>query len=254
LKRQRIFPRDTPSPIFILGNQKSGTSVIAGLVGAATERSTTIDLKQIDDYHSVPDVWRGNQSLEDFIERHQEDFSRNIVKEPALSFFYPRLVAHYPASKFVFVFRDPRANIRSIFDRLSLSGKQQTISDVQWQRMPPAWTLIVDSRWLGVTGCSPVEWLAGRWNYLAKMYLKHEQQVLLCRYEDFVADKVGTIRSVVNRLGLNYQHDVSPEVDRQYQSRGANRGVSYDEFFGKHNLSVIENICGENMKKLGYEL
>jgi hypothetical protein len=69
-----------------------------------------------------------------------------------------------------------------------------------------------------------------------------------------VADKVGTIRSVVNRLGLNYQHDVSPEVDRQYQSRGANRGVSYDEFFGKHNLSVIENICGENMKKLGYEL
>ena len=32
------------SPIFILGNQKSGTSVIAGLLGELSNKKTSIDL------------------------------------------------------------------------------------------------------------------------------------------------------------------------------------------------------------------
>jgi hypothetical protein len=99
---------------------------------------------------------------------------------------------------------------------------------------------------------SYIELLAKRWNLAADVYLEHRDEMRLIKYEDFVADKAGSIAAAAEALGLPGRRDVSHMVDRQYQRRGM-RGVKWQDFFGERNLRLIEDTCAELMSKLGYQ-
>ena len=245
--------RVNPAPVFVLGNQKSGTSAIAALLGRAVGRSVTIDIFFRYRERFQERILRGEIGFADFVQRARVCFSTDIVKEPSLTFFYDELKALFTEARFVLVLRDPRDNIRSILNRLCLPGDLPELQAHHHEslRDKPGWALLMDGTVLGY-GCGTyIERLAKRWNRAADVYAPGEGMVLL-RYEDFVRDKAGSIAHLAGAVRLDPVHDLGRYVDVAYQPRGENR-ASWRDFYGPENLTRIESICGERMKRFGYE-
>ena len=245
--------RVNPAPVFVLGNQKSGTSAVAALLARATGTSVTIDIFFRYPERLLERLHRGEVGFADLVERARVCFSTDIVKEPSLTFFYDELKAFFTEARFVFVLRDPRDNIRSILNRLCIPGE---LSDLEAQhrqslRDKPGWALLMDGTLLGYGGGTYIERLAKRWNRAADVYAPGEGMALL-RYEDFVRDKAGSIARLAAAVRLEPTHDRGRWVDLPYQPPGQ-KGLSWREFYGPENLTRIESICGERMKRFGYE-
>jgi hypothetical protein len=241
-----------PRPIFVLGNQKSGTSAIAGLLARRCGLSVSLDMLQetyFPTFHRVPG---GDLSFERYRRINRWEFSHEVVKEPNLTLLYPWLREAYPDSSMVFVVRDPRDNIRSLLNRLSIPGDLERLEERHKGEMNAGWELVLDGRWLGIEGEHFVDQLAARWVYCAQVYRDHAAVMHLSRYEDFEADKLGELDRLAGLLGLEMVHDVRDDLHRSFQPPG-DRGVGWRDFFGETNLARIETICGEAMQTLGYE-
>jgi hypothetical protein len=246
-----LFASVNERPTFILGNQKSGTTAIAALLGEMTGLSVTLDLKREMRHPVIDGIKLGRMSMAEFVRLNRLDFSRAIIKEPSLSPFYHELSERFPRAKFVMVIRDPRDNLRSILNRLKIPGSLPGLTEESTARLTRAWLLIVDGRWLGLEGRNYIEMLAGRWNYIANLYLGNSDRMPLIRYEDFSKDKTGTLELVAEKLGFERKFDVSGRVDVQFQPAG-DRNVRWIDFFGSKNLATIESVCAEGMLRLGY--
>jgi hypothetical protein len=246
-----LIVRINPNPILILGNQKSGTSAIAALLAEMTGLSVTIDLKNEIDYPTYDRVFRDELSFSELVNHNKLDFSKDIIKDCDLILLYPKLAEYFPESKFVFILRDPRDNIRSILNRVKLPGNLSRVDEFQWAKIPPAWKLILDCRWLGLEGENYIELLAARWNLMADIFLKNRNRMRLVCYEDFLKDKIGKIARLAQDLELKQVNDIADKVDIPFQPPG-NRNVKWIEFFGHDNLARIDRICCQNMKQLGY--
>lgn len=241
------------APIFVLGNQKSGTSAIAALLAELTALSASIDLKREIEHPTYHRVKIGELSFSEFVKLNRLDFTKDIIKEPNLTFLYQELTDYFPRSKFVFVIRDPRDNIRSMLDRLHLPGNLSQLELTYCLEITPAWKLIINNHWLGIEGGNYIEMLAARWNYTANIFWEHQNEMVLIRYEDFLKDKSGELVRIANKLGLKPLRDINDKLDIQFQPRG-NRDVKWEDFFGDENLRKIELICGEKMKLFDYKI
>jgi hypothetical protein len=241
-----------PSPIIMLGNQKSGTTAIAALLSEMTGTPATLDLKKEMKEPVIDRIKSGSLTMAEFVELNKLDFSRSIIKEPSLSAFYEELAGYFPRATFVMVIRDPRDNIRSILNRLRIPGNLERLADNQMGEVTRAWELIIDGRWLGLDGGNYIEMLAQRWNFVTDSYLDNKDSIHLVRYEDFVANKLGVLESLARMVGLEPRHDVSHRVDVQFQPAG-DKSVRWDDFFGPANLAAIERICGSRMAEIGYK-
>ncbi len=241
------------SPVFILGNQKAGTSIVAALVGQATGCSTTLDL--VREYLSDGKIYlklkHGHINLEHLIQRNRLDFSREIIKEANLTPFYGDLISRFPESKYVFIIRNPFDNIRSQLNRLNLPGNLQYLSAEDIKKVKKSWRLLLDGSWLGLNGVNYIGMLAERWKYIADIYLNHKENMILIKYEDFLKCKQETIYDLAKKLNLYPKHDISDKINIQYQPKG-NSNVNLTVFYGSRNIQLIENICYKNMKLLGY--
>ena len=242
-------------PIFVFGNQKSGTSAIAALLGEMTGRSYTIDIFcHFGDIESQ--LLGGQASLNEFIQQTRFYFSRDIVKDPSLTFFYDELKERFPNAERIFVLRDPRQNIRSILNRLGLPGNLNDLSPEKWHQIAithPAWLPVLDGKLAGHQGKSYIETLALRCQKTFQIYLQNRAEVIPIYYEAFKADKSGAIQALAQQLGLPIRNDITALKDIQFQPKG-NATVPLDIFFGPENLSLIETICGETMMAVGYSL
>lgn len=238
------------APIIVLGNQKAGTSAIAALLGRASGLSTTIDLRNEISRPTFHRLRDGGLDFEEFVSGNRLDFSRRIVKEPNLSLFHPELAAAFPKARFVFIFREPRDNVRSILNRLKVPGHLDDIDFRDWTEITPAWQLVLDSRWAGIGGDRYIARLAERWRYLAEVYLRQPDHFQLVRYEDFRSDKCAAIHALCRQLDLPVVADISGQVDRSFQPPGR-RDTNLAEFFGA-NYGLFDEICGDAMARLGY--
>lgn len=234
--------------MFILGNQKAGTSAIAGLLGELTGMEVTIDLRREIRELLIPRILSGESSIEQLIRHNRRAFAAPIIKEPSLTLVYDQLRTRFPKSTYVFVVRDPRDNIRSILDRLEIDGRATKIEDPQWERITPAWRVIIGG------GDRPphLDALADRWMTMAHCYWANEASMILIRYEDFMSNKAESIRDLADRIGLAPVRDISDLVDYPFQPRGKHRGIGHHEFFGTDNLARIEGRCRALMTRFGY--
>ena len=151
----------------------------------------------------------------------------------------------------MFIVRDPRANIRSILDRLKISGKQNKLTDEQWAKVPPIWRLVLDGKWLNLTGENYIEMLAARWNFCTDLYLKRHEILKISRYEDFLKNKIGEIQRIAQSFELDARNDISECLEVEYQPKGRNQDVDWQLFFG-NNFARINKICGERMRLFNY--
>lgn len=241
-----------PQPLFILGNQKSGTSVVAALLAELTGIPLTLDLTRERFIPTYQRVVMQELSMAEFIQINRAEFVNPIIKEPNLSLLYEPLAQHFPGAKFLMVIRDPRDNIRSILDRLKLPGNLAQLPPVDLAKLTPAWQLILQSPWLTrPPSQSYIAQLAKRWQVIAQSYLQHAEQIQLIRYEDFLKDKRGKIEQIAQQFNLPAVNNIDDKLDVQYQPAG-NRNAKWEPFFESANLRLIESICGSSMAPLGY--
>lgn len=244
--------RPNEQAIMVLGNSKSGTTVIAALLAAYGQLSVTLDFwPRLRRPETLAAVHSGAMPFAQFVHRFRADFARDVVKDPHLTFLYPRLRDRFPRAQFVMVMRDPRDNIRSILNRLDLPGDLEDIGPEAYRTMRPLWEAILKSPWLPVEGSTYIERLASRWALGAGVYLEHEDAIELIRYEDFVADKKGAIAGLADRLDVRRTGSIEPRLDTRFQPPG-DRSVGWLEFFGPANLDAIERICRAEARALGY--
>jgi hypothetical protein len=242
-----------PRPVIVLGNQKAGTSAIAGLLAGATGSSVTLDLRNEQTARPAFIPCRlGQLPFGELVHRNRLDFSRDIVKEPNLSLLYPQIAEHFPDSPIVMIVRDPRDNIRSLLNWMRIPGDRPGVEERDPRTLTTVQRSVLDARWLGLPAGHYVESLAQRWNAIADVHLAHADRVRLVRYEEFCRDKPRAIAGIAASLGLAVTRDVSGEVDRQFQPRG-DRSVTWPAFFGQ-NLSRITDACGDRMRVLGYAI
>jgi hypothetical protein len=240
-----------PSPVIILGNQKSGTSVIAHLIADYGGLTKIIDIPEIW-WPALEDLMLRRKSLEEFANKNILYFAKQLIKEPNLTFLYPQLRTLFPKAAYVFVVRDPRTNIRSLLNRIGLPGNLAAL-EPEKSDIPEKWVSIFDAQMWGLTTVHYVDMLSERWNRAVDVYLENKTTMEMIRYEDFVRNKVEMIKHIAKLLGLQQKEDISNRVDVQYQPKG-DRNISWLDFFGTVNLSRIEAICGTRMQEFGYKI
>jgi len=253
----RVHPAVHPAPVLVFGNQKSGTTAIAALLASAAGKTFSFDVfNRLGAERSLERLIAGETRVRDFVAAHPHDFATDVIKAPPFGLLTDGLREVFPEGRFVFIVRDPRENIRSILDRLGLPGNLDALSPQEQQAWAdlPGWRLIMEGRTPPTAGANYIETLANRWNRFADAYLQDRDRFECVRYEDFCAEKTGTVVDLAARLGWEVVCDVSGEVDRQYQRAGRSRGTPWREFFGPENLACIQRICGERMQAFGYPL
>ena len=254
LEFETITATINPNPIIILGNQKSGTSAIASLLGEMTGKSFHIDMMKANNRNIYKSVKSGEISFKKFLNINRLEFSKEIVKEPNITLFYDELTEYFPRSKFVLVVRDPRDNIRSQLDLFQIPGNLDRLTDEYNQRLVRSWPSVFDGRWLGLEGENYIEMLAARWNYTADVVLLNQKNIILVKYEDFLKNKIRELGILAEKLNLDPVNDISEKLNIQYQPAGGNKNVKWRDFFGEENLARIERICGDRMQKFNYLL
>lgn len=235
--------RVQPDPLIVLGNQKSGTTAIAALIAKATRQSVTLDFF-FREPRSVRKIVEGQSSLRDFIEANRAYFSKEIIKDPDLTFIYPQLREIYPNSKTVFILRDPVSNVKSILNRLGLPGKLEVLSDEKRGELDetlPEWFDVMDGSRFGHRDANPVIALLRRAILSHEMCCRYQDDFFVVRYEDFLTDKKGYIERLCAKLGIPVSRDISDHVDVQYQPKGKS-SVDLVEFFGHENMQKIREL------------
>lgn len=240
--------------VILLGPPKSGSTIIAALLAEVAEQPVTLDVTR-----SIPDLgwrlttWQGITKLDSFVFKYKKEFSRPVIKEPALTYFHPQLEKIFPKAQFVMIMRSPHHTIRSILDRLKIPGDLDVIDYDDWIELlkTPVWRLSMQGNWIGKPTNNYIEGLAQHWLMAAETYLSSPGDFRLIRYEDFVENKATEINRLAEDMGFSVKRDVSNKVDKQYQTKG-NAEVDLHEFFGEKNYQIINNICGEAAAALGY--
>lgn len=254
-KRQKC--QVNPLPILVLGNPKAGTTVIASLLGKATNQDVGIDpFYHIENSLLVRQkMEEGQISFKDLVYQNKCLFSNKIIKDPYFIFILDDVLDLFPQSEFIFISRDPRDNIRSILNRLNLPGNLDFLSEDHLNGCPSktAWRAVLEGKLPKVDGDNYIEKLSHRWNIAVDSYQLNCKKIKLVKYEDFVQDKINFIHKLCNEINLEPTVSIRKDVNKQYQSRG-NKDISWMDFFGEENIMKIEKICGDRMKLLGYEL
>jgi hypothetical protein len=248
----RFYPAGE-APVFVLGNQKSGTSAIAALLARACGLSYDIDIGgfRVAEYDALyadrsrlPGLIRSRAAIE---------FSKGLVKEPNLTFLLPEILSLHPRSRLIFVVRDPRANIRSTLNRLKIPGDLPVISPADYPELSPMWKAILCNKWVGNPdrNLNYVGRSAERWQIATDLFAAAGDAITPIRYEDFRVDKLAAIHNLAAKINLPVVNDITRLLNVQYQPAGK-RTTDYPGFFGPDNLAVIEDECAQGMSLFNY--
>jgi len=245
-----ILYRKKCDPVIVFGVAKTGTSAVAHLLADRSGLSKTID---------IPMLWfptnlcliRGRIHLSDVIRKYPKPFSRQLIKEPNLSFIFDQVKEVFPLGRFVWVIRRPEETIRSVLNRIGLPGNLSEI-DLSNHGLHRAWRVALNGRIQRSSFRHYVDLLCEQWNHAADTYLAHSNEIRLIKYEDFMMDKVGAIEQLAQSLGLPKMTDIARKVDIQYQPKGKDQRVDPRVFFGEENLARINAHCRTRMALLNY--
>ena len=251
-QHQGCDPQVNREALFVFGNQKSGTTAIAALLSNYAGLSPTLDIKTMTvvEYAALR---LGLLSIDRFTRRHAVEFSRDLVKEPSLTFHFDALARVFPLDRSIFVVRDPRENVRSILDRLALPGDIDGLPAESARAMPVAWQRGLDGTLLASTRTDVAGVLAERWLKAVDVYMANRDRMILVRYEDFALNKLGVIATVAEELGLSQRGTIENDLDRAFQPPGRNRVAGWQSFLSRENVRSIEEVCAGPMSYFGYE-
>ena len=243
--------RVNQNPIIVFGKQKSGTSAIAHLLADYGGLSKTIDIPALWGVEMI-NMLQGKRVFSEIVKENKHYFSKDLIKEPNMTFFMDQVIKYFPNANYIFIIRDPRDSIRSSLNRRNIPGnlKELKIKHIKHLNYRASRILNMPETWGGKPG-NYIDAQANKWNVAANNYLRFRDKIILVKYEDFISDKLYSIINLAKKLGIEKVNDISNKVDIQYQPKG-DHNISWEDFYGTDNLRRIEGICRKNMKIFNY--
>jgi hypothetical protein len=232
--RYKIYKQINPSPIFILGMPKSGTTAIADLIGKAINKSVMLDsdlfwypynIKLLNKEIEISDIFKRNPKL----------LKYKILKEPNFTLNFEGLKKEFPKAKFVFILREMEDNLRSIMDRINVKGN---LDEINLDSIPKAWRILFEN--MNSDREHYIDQLVDMWNKYNSIYLKNSSDFILCKYEDFKKNKIEEIQRIANELGYKRINDISNFLNIQHQKKG-NSDICIKEFYGINYKRLTKN-------------
>ncbi|MFZ5759492.1 MAG: sulfotransferase family protein [Thermodesulfobacteriota bacterium] len=226
----------------VVGCESSGTTVISHLLLINKGARFLYEGYNIWVRDLYKSVYQGKSHVRDYPRLQLYD----RMKIPGFASILPEFVAEFPNTDTVYILRDPRDMIASAFKSFKVVTREDR-DKIRWAK----------ETWIDITGDDPVERMAHRWKlYLARC--EPVKGVRFVRYEDFCADKEGFIKKLGSQLGIEIDTErlnqkknaqASDEDARAYKPRGPG---AWKELLEKDDVSKIEKICGDYMRKWGY--
>lgn len=231
--------------IFVMGNQKSGTSVIASLLALRLGEQPPRD---------IPFFWGDYQrpsnnnkiNLEKAITQNVDYFSTKVVKEPCLTPITREIQVLFKNAQFVFIVRHPADNIRSIADRLNLNSPEILHSPPDRKKIPESWWNYLYLDDTNPPGKCVLSRLIARWNEAASVAIDNETLGSLLRYEDFCKDKITSIDKVLSIIGESANTDITEHLEKQYQPKG--KGIPLH----RDTQIKISEMCSKAIEHFNY--
>ncbi len=243
----RVFDRwPCPDPkLLLVGSESSGSTAIAGLLfeGLSSRRYLEEGRNQW--------VWTAYQQI--YQGRHRiADYPRlqlfDTIKVPGFATILPQFLAAFPNAKIVYIVRDPRDFVNSAIKTWkvdSIAG----LADVSWS----------NETWLGIDETDPVARLAMRWC----TYLRCAEAtpgVSFVRYEDFCADKPGTIEKIAGIMEIPFNRDHVVDLQNRQLShpsvrdyKPAGPGGWRNGMLAPEHIRTIESTCAAEMARWHYD-
>jgi len=181
-----------------------------------------------------------------------------VVKEPNGSYGAPLMMSVLPRARLIFLVRDGRDVIDSFMDAMSGGG---------WlHRKPGMGSVDTPEERLRFARTEARSWLE-RTLAVERAFDAHEPRLRWrLRYEDLRADTVGTLRPLVDWLGLKrsdsalrasvadnaFEAIPADQRGRGSQRRAATPGL-WREHMGDSECEAMEEIIGPKLRELGYE-
>lgn len=236
---------ETVDPIFILGTQRSGTTLISRILSSHKNLyiQNELPMQGLFEYpfDKATLVARFTRKIFEIhgVELSDEPGKSPIwgLKEPLLTYQLPALMECFPNSKYILIVRDGRGVVNSY----------------------------MDNRWgLGTNVYTGAE----RWKKEVNLQVDFMQKInhgLTIKYEDLVTDMQSTIRNICEFLEVEfdeqmvnyYQKGASYAKNREnintYKAPDASITQKWREVLSTRQIGVIEQIAEKELKSFDYE-
>lgn len=207
---------------WVFGLPKSGTTVFAKAISVKANQSILLDTPLLWGTSMAP-LTKEEVTL--IRERHPVTFSTRIVKEPNATMYPEAVLNAVPDSKHLLLVRAPVDNIRSHLDRVRIPGNATSIEGLE---IPPAYKRFFERN----SDLPPALALARRWKRAHANTIWKGEQTAIFFYEDLIKKPELVVEKAVQHLGLPSVNSVDSVLATQFQSRGKNRKVEAETFFG----------------------
>ncbi len=180
---------------------------------------------------------------------HQKDIP--CEKTPQNVFYIEEILNLFPEARIINMIRDPRA--------ILLSQKRK------WTRRKMGATFITKRGVFRLRmNYHPIT-MSKLWNAAINAGLKHSSrpEVLNVKFEDLLENPKATVEGICNHLGLPFEAamldipQASSSNEKDSDEKGVNKkraGNWQKGGLSKAEIEICQNICGENMKALGYSI
>lgn len=264
-------------PVFIVGCERSGTTLLASLLDRHSELAVTPETHFLDDIaHQMNGRMTAEELVDTFVRHHRASdcglnrerilrrldgceanartvFAAALVeyaakngksrpgeKTPAHLYFVGQLLTWFPRARVICIFRDGRDVA------LSLMNVPWTFKNLRYQCL--------------------------RWRVAAQLMLdlqaKYPDRIYCCKFEDLVLNPVDTLTTLLQFIDLRFEADqlcsqrntnVIPEWEREWKQRASqalDRGCVYAwrAKAAPHQLRTMTSMMQPLLHKLGYSV
>ncbi len=238
------WPCNDPKHLLV-GPESSGTTAVASLLYAG--QNGLRFLEEGDEpwvWGAYQAIYQGRKEIRDFPRLQLFD----TIKVPGFAVILPQFRQGFPNTTVACMIRDPRDVVQSAMNTWKVE-RPEDLANVNWSR----------ETWLGLTETDPVERLAARW----RIYVRRageDPDVAFLRYEDFCADKPGSIEKLCRQVGLDFDagrvarladRQLSRPTTRDYKPKGP--GSWRNGMLNEDQIASIERICAAEMERWGYQ-
>lgn len=252
--------------VFVVGPPRSGTTLvknvleshsnICGFVGETRfflrRNYAGFELSRAEDKRRLPrkeiqNLVRESNSVTEFFDaiankvKESQEADIFLEKTPEHALYIDFLTKHFPKSKIVFVVRDPRDGLRSA------------------KSTPVVWSTFSDK--------DRVVSFIEVWRRSVAEYMKHKNEVLLVRYEDFCQAPSKQLSMINEFIGVdcekqqlrpasygNSEVSKGPSHQRLEQKITTKTVGSYKEELDECDIRKVEKRARDEMKKLHYKI
>lgn len=175
--------------------------------------------------------------------QNKKYFSTKLTGPPRITF----LNSIFNNSKFVNIIRDPRAVVASL---LNVDfRKKKGFKESFWKN---TLTDYLYDKWVKYNKKSiallALEWLA-IYNQTKRKGTKIENKLHNLKYENFVSDPILSFKKLTSFLDIKFSDEIKNHL---MKNNYKNMNYKYKERLNKKQIKIIEEICGDAMKEIGY--